>query len=139
VRARITLRQRLGGGAASRVKQAAARATGASARARRVEEEAARDAAIAWSDLQALNRQTASLEQGYLSARQSRDAVEVRFRVTRGTMFDVINANDAYFGAAAAYIESLADRDAAHYVLLARTGRLLTALQIDSAYRLTAQ
>ncbi|VXC47409.1 TolC family protein [Sphingomonas sp. AX6] len=135
VRARITLSQRLGGGTTSRVKQATARATGASARARRVEEEAARDAAIAWSDLQALNRQTESLEQGYLSARQSRDAVEARFRISRGTLFDVINANDAYFGAAAAYIESLADRDAAHYVLLARTGRLLTALEIDSAYR----
>ena len=69
-----------------------------------------------------------------LAARLSRDTIEERFRVSRGTLFDVIDANDAYFGAAAAYVESLADRDAAHYVLLARTGRLLPALQITSAY-----
>lgn len=135
VRARITIRQRLGGAYDAREAQASARAEGALARSMRVGEEAARDAAIAWSDLQALNRQTASLEQSYLAARQSRDAIEARFKVSRGTLFDVIDANDAYFGAAAVYIESLADRDAAHYVLLARTGRLLDALNISSAYQ----
>jgi outer membrane protein, adhesin transport system len=135
VRARITFRQRLGGAFDARISQANARAEGAQARAMRVNEEAARDAAIAWSDLQALNRQTESLEQSYLAARQSRDAIEARFKVSRGTLFDVIDSNDAYFGAAAAYIESLADRDAAHYVLLARTGRLLDALRISSAYQ----
>lgn len=134
VRARITIRQRIGGAFDARAAQAKAREVGAAARSTRVGEEAARDAAIAWSDLQALNRQTAALEQSYLAARQSRDAIEARFKVSRGTLFDIIDSNDAYFGAAAAYIESLADRDAAHYVLLARTGRLLDALGIDSAY-----
>jgi adhesin transport system outer membrane protein len=135
IRARITIRQRLGGAYQARTAQAGARANGARARATRVGEEAARDAAIAWADLQALNRQTASLEQSYLAARQSRDAIDARFRVSRGTLFDVIDSNDAFFGAAAAYIESLADRDAAHYVLLARTGKLLGALGINSAYQ----
>jgi outer membrane protein, adhesin transport system len=139
VRARITIRQRLGFAYDARVDQAKARASGAFARSTRAAEEAARDAAIAWSDLQALNRQTESLEQSYLAARQSRDAVEARFKVSRGTLFDVIDSNDAYFGAAAAYIESLADRDAAHYVLLARTGKLLDALRIDSAYQQARQ
>lgn len=134
VRARITIRQRVGGAYDARQAQVAARANGALARSARINEEAARDAAIAWTDLQALNRQTVSLEQSYLAARQSRDAIEVRFKFSRGTLFDVIDANDAYFGAAAAYVESLADRDTGHYVLLARTGRLLDALGIDSAY-----
>ena len=134
IRARITLRQKLGFGYSARVDQIKARANGAAARANRVEQEAARDAAIAWTDFQALNRQTEALEQAYLAARQSRDTIDIRFKISRGTLFDVINANDSYFAAAASYIESLADRDAAHYVLLARTGRLLDALQIDSAY-----
>jgi adhesin transport system outer membrane protein len=134
VRARITIRQRVGGAYDARQAQVAARANGALARSARIGEEAARDAAIAWTDLQALNRQTVSLEQSYLAARQSRDAIEVRFKFSRGTLFDVIDANDAYFGAAAAYVESLADRDTGHYVLLARTGRLLDALGINSAY-----
>ena len=135
VRARITLRQRIGLANDARIDQARARANGAVARSSRITEESSRDAAIAWSDLQALNRQTEALEQSYLAARQSRDAIEARFKVSRGTLFDLIDANDAYFGAAASYVESLADRDAAHYVLLARTGRLLDALMIKSAYQ----
>jgi len=134
VRARLSLRMRLGGAQGARLDQIRARANGVAARSSRVREETARDAAIAWADVQALGEQTAALERSYVAARLSRDTIEERFRVSRGTLFDVIDANDAYFGAAAAYVESLADRDAAHYVLLARTGRLLPALQITSAY-----
>jgi hypothetical protein len=42
-------------------------------------------------------------------------------------------SNTAMFDAAAAYIEALSQRDAAHYVLLSRTGRLLPALGLASA------
>lgn len=133
IRARVTLRARLGGGIQARANEAKARGTAAEARAATQLEEARRDAAIAWSDLAALNDQLGALQASYVASRQSRDTIAERFRLTRGTLIDLLDASDTYFAAAASYIETLADRDAAHYVLLARTGRLLDALGIKPA------
>ena len=55
-----------------------------------------------------------------------------RFRAARGTLFDVVAAEDSYFEAATSYIQALTELDAARYVLLSRTGRLLELLRIDS-------
>lgn len=133
VRGRVTLRARLGGGIQARADQASARRAAAEARASTALEEAGRDAAIAWSDLDALNAQIEALQASYIASRQSRDTIAERFRLTRGTLDDLLDANDTYFTAAASYIDTLADRDAARYVLLARTGRLLDAIGIRSA------
>ena len=54
IRGRVALRYRIFGGADARAEQAEARARGADARATRIREEAERDAAIAWSDVRAL-------------------------------------------------------------------------------------
>jgi adhesin transport system outer membrane protein len=131
IRGRVTVRQRLFGGIDARADQIAARAEATEARAARIREEAARDAAIAWSDVQALEEQLRALEASYVAARRSRDVIVERFRVARGSLFDVVAAEDTYFQAAAAYIEAIAELDAARYVLLSRTGRLLDALAID--------
>ncbi|WP_343616197.1 TolC family protein [Novosphingobium sp.] len=133
VRARVSLNYRFSFGASAHAHQADARASAALARADRVREEAARDAAIARSDLDALNEQIAALRVSYIAARRSRDVLAERFRVSRGDLFDVMASNTAMFDAAAAYIEALSQRDAAHYVLLSRTGRLLPALGLASA------
>jgi adhesin transport system outer membrane protein len=133
VRARVALRQRLFGGANARYNQAEARAMAADARASRIRDEAARDAAIAWSDVRALEQQLEALEAAYIAARRSRDVLVERFLATRGTLFDVVAAEDAYFEAAAAYIQALSELDAARYILLSRTGGLLAALDIDPA------
>jgi adhesin transport system outer membrane protein len=45
-------------------------------------------------------------------------------------LFDVVAADNAYFGAAARYILAVTELDAARYVVLARTGRLIEALDI---------
>ena len=126
------MRWRLFGNAAARADQAGARARSADARAERIEEEAARDAAIAWSDVRALEQQLESLEMAYIASRRSRDVIAERFRAARGSLFDVVAAEDAYFEAASAYIQALTELDAARYVLLSRTGRLLEALAIDA-------
>ncbi|HYG29196.1 MAG TPA: TolC family protein [Allosphingosinicella sp.] len=133
IRGRVSVRQRLFGGVDARADQLGARARAVEARADRVREEAARDAAIAWSDVQALEAQLRALEASYIAARRSRDVIVERFRVARGSLFDVVAAEDTYFSAAAAYIEAIAELDAARYVLLSRTGRLLDALAIDEA------
>jgi adhesin transport system outer membrane protein len=133
IRGRVTLRQRLFGGTEGRVAQAEARVRSADARATRIREEAARDASIAWSDVQALEQQLVALESSYLAARRSRDVLLERFVNSRGTLFDVVAAEDTYFEAATLYIQALSELDASRYVLLSRTGRLLDALGIEPA------
>lgn len=131
VRGTLTLSLRLGGGAAQRSEQARARALGAQARVRRTREEAERDAQIAYSDVGALEASRAALEANYIASRRSRDVLVARFRVSRGTLFDVLGAESNYFGVASRFIQTVIELDTARYVLLARTGRLLATLDID--------
>jgi adhesin transport system outer membrane protein len=56
-----------------------------------------------------------------------------RFINSRGNLFDVVAAEDAYFETATAFIRTLSELDAARYVLLSRTGHLLDTLGIDPA------
>ena len=133
IRGRLTLRQRLFGGTEARLAQAQARARSADARASRVRDEAARDAAIAWSDVRALEEQLGALQASYLASRQSRDVLIERFINSRGNLFDVVAAEDAYFETATAFIRTLSELDASRYVLLSRTGNLLDSLGIDPA------
>ena len=131
VRARVTLRHRFFGGVVPRSEQVGARARAAEARAQRVAMEAERDASIAWSDVQALETQFAAMRENYIASRRSRDVVFERFRVARGTVLDVLEVNEAYFSTAVAYVEAMSELDAARYVLLSRTGKLLEALGIE--------
>lgn len=131
IRGRVALRYRIFGGADARAEQYEARARGAEARTTRIREEAERDAAIAWSDVRALEAQLEALEASYIASRRSRDTIVERFRVARGTLFDVVAAEDAYFESATAYIQALSELDAARYVLLSRMGRLLDLLEVD--------
>jgi len=131
IRGRVTLRQRLFGGTEARVAQSQARARSADARATRVRDEAARDASIAWTDVSALEEQLRAMEESYIASRRSRDVLVERFINARGNLFDVVAAEDSYFETATAYIRALSELDAARYVLLSKTGRLLAELGID--------
>lgn len=130
--ARITLRQRFAGGLPERAAAANAHAAALDARARRIAEENGRDAAIAFSELESLDAQVEALREAYIATRQTRDATMERFRFSRGTLFDTINASDTFFAAAAGYIQAVARRDAVRYELLARTGGLLDALEVPA-------
>ncbi|MGB7406402.1 MAG: TolC family protein, partial [Pacificimonas sp.] len=132
VRARVNVTQRFFAGSFPRALAQRARARAERFRAEAAEEEAAREAIIAWADVGALKDQVASLEVNYIASRRTRDVLAERFRFARGDLFDVLQAEDRYFGVAGNYIQALIERDAAHYVLLARTGRLLDALGIEA-------
>lgn len=121
----------LGGGVWSRSRAAWAEAKAADAVADRIREEARRDAAIAWSDVQAIEEQVRALQDAYKAARQSRDIVFTRFGALRGSLFDVADAQNAYLSAASSYIRALTELDQARYVLLLRTGQLLEVLEIE--------
>lgn len=133
VRARLTIRQRLFGGLPERAKQVEARARTSDARAERIASDAMRDAEIAWSDVAALEEQRTAIQATYIASRRSRDAIAERFRVSTGSLFDVIGAEDSYFDTAASFIQALTELDAARYVLLSRTGTLLPALGLSGA------
>ena len=133
IRGRVTMRQRLFGGTEARLAQARARAHSADARATRVRDEAARDASIAWSDVEALEEQLRAMEASYIASRRSRDVLVERFINARGNLFDVVAAEDSYFETATAYIRALSELDASRYVLLSKTGKLLGELGIDPA------
>jgi adhesin transport system outer membrane protein len=81
--------------------------------------------------VRALEAQLAALENSYIASRQSRDVLAERFRVARGTLFDLLESESGYFGVAASYIRAITELDAARYVLLSRTGRLLPTLSIE--------
>jgi adhesin transport system outer membrane protein len=131
VRARLTLRYRFFGGAEPRVAQIGAQARAAEARAQRIREEAERNASIAWSDVQALEEQVAALRENYIASRRTRDVQVERFRVSRGTINDVLDTNESYFETAVGYVLAMSELDAARYVLLSRTGKLLDTLEIE--------
>lgn len=131
VRARVTLRYRLFGGRESRADQAEARAATAEARAQRVRIEAERDATIAWSDVAALEVARDAQQRSYVASRVSRDVLAERFRVSRGTLISVLQAEDNFFQSAAQYILAEFELEVGRYALMSRMGRLLPELGID--------
>lgn len=133
VRGSVTFSQRLGGGAVQRVSQYEARARSAEAVYDRVRQDAMRDAAIAWADVKALTESEAAIRDNYIATRRSRDVLAERFRVARGTLFDLLATETNYFNVAARYVETVTELDIARYTLLARRGKLLDAFGIEPA------
>ena len=93
-------------------------------------EEALREAEIARADIETLERQLGALEEAYIASRRSRDVLAERFRVARGSLFDLIQAEDSLFETATAYLVALAELDTARYTLLSRTGQLAGTLDL---------
>lgn len=133
IRGSVTLSQRIGGGVAQRIDASEARARGTQASYERVRQDAVRDAAIAWADVAALEETEGAIRANYLATRQSRDVLAERFRVARGTLFDLLGAEANYFNLATRYVETVTELDIARYSLLARRGKLLDAFDIDPA------
>jgi outer membrane protein, adhesin transport system len=133
IRGSVTLSQRLGGGAVQRVSAAQARSRTAEATYQRILQDAVRDAGISWADVDALESSEEAIRDNYLATRQSRDVLAERFRVARGTLFDLLSSETNYFNVAARYVETVTELDIARYTLLARRGKLLDALGIAPA------
>ncbi|NTZ42978.1 TolC family protein [Altererythrobacter sp. SALINAS58] len=130
VRANLALTYRLGGSGPARVDAAEARELSAEASYRRIRNQALRDARIAWGDVEALETAAAAIEANYIASRTARDVLLERFRVARGSLFDVLAAEDNFFQVAARYVQVMTELGVARYVLLARTGQLLPAIEI---------
>jgi outer membrane protein, adhesin transport system len=132
LRARITVRHRFFGPGAGRKDQAEARASAATARADFARQEAIREAETSLSDVISLRNTLDAYRADYMASRVTRDAVVIRFRVYRGSLFDVLDAEDRLFSAASGYIRALSDYDAASFILLSRTGQLMESLDLSA-------
>ncbi len=130
VRANLSLTTRIGGPGPALVNAAEAREQGSAATYNRVHNQAVRDARIAWSDLQSLRTAAAAIEVNYLASRQSRDVLVERFRVSRGTLIDVLSAQNNFFQVAARYVQVMTELGTARYTLLARSGLLLDEIDV---------
>lgn len=136
VRGRVVLRHSLfsGGRTTARANQALARFRQSEFAAERVVNEAERDAGIAYEDVRVLEVQAAALERAYIANRRTRDLFVEQFKVARGTLLDVLQAEQDYFEAATSYLQGATELDVARHVLLDRTGELLDHFDVAFSF-----
>ncbi len=127
VRGTVNLRQSLFAGGRQRgvIAEAGARSREAGFNADRITGESERDAGIAFTDVAALAKTAATLETAYTANRRARDGYVEQFRVSRGTLIELLRAEQDYFAAAAQYLQGTVELDVARFTLLARTGEIL--------------
>jgi adhesin transport system outer membrane protein len=127
VRGQIVLRQTFatGGAQGSRVAELKAKRRSAELAVDRAETAAARELAIAEADVAKLRLAIAPLETAYLDSRRARDLFVEQFRVSRGTLFDVLRAERDLLDAALALSRATYDLDVARFTLLARQNGLI--------------
>lgn len=127
VRAGVNLNYNIfGGGArAADIARAGARARQAKFGEEQIRDEIARDAAIAYERREGAEERLAALETAVIAHDQTRELVLERYRVARGDLIDVLQAENDYFEAGIAYLTGLANRDMAVYGLMEHTGDLL--------------
>ncbi len=133
VRGTVGVRQSLFAGGRQRgvIAEAGARARSAGYIADRVTAESERDAASAFTDVVALTRSAATLEAAYVANRRVRDGYVEQYRVSRGSLIELLRAENDYFSAATNYLQGVIELDVARYALLARTGEILPAAGIE--------
>jgi len=126
VRAGVGLEYELYAGGARGAEISAARAA---ADRQRFEEdgarlEARRNAAVAFERKKSADARLEALAAAAVAHAQARDLVGERFRTARGELLDLLQAENDWFEAGAAYLIGLADRDMAQYELMEFTGDL---------------
>ena len=133
VRGQLVLRQSLslGGAETARIREARARARAAEFAGDRVTAEAERDAEAAFADARILDDSVNALAGAYRANRRSRDTMAEQVRLSRGSLYDLLRAEQEYFVAAQGLLQGSIERDIARYRLLARTGELLPVFDID--------
>ena len=118
-----------------RIAQAKARYQRAEDVTTRIANETARDAGVAWTDIALLESSTDTLANAYEANRRSRDMFVEQFRVSRGSLLDLLRAEQDYFNSAANYLQGAVELDVARYVLLARTGEMLPVFGVTLTSR----
>lgn len=91
----------------------------------RVRQEIARDAAMAYERVQGADVRLDALAEAVIAHDETRHLVLERYKLSRGDLIDVLQAENDYFEAAVAYLTALSGHDMAEYALMEHTGGLL--------------
>jgi adhesin transport system outer membrane protein len=127
VRAQVTMRQRFstGGAEAARVAELAARRRAAGLAVNRITAAGTREQGVAAAEAEGLAASLPALQAAYLDSRRARDLFAEQFRVSRGTLFDVLRAERDLLEAAITLAQTSHEADVARFTLLARHGGLI--------------
>ncbi|WP_428410613.1 TolC family protein [Hyphococcus sp.] len=90
----------------------------------RIRQEVERDTAITFERRIVLAERLQSLAEAVIAEHAARDLVIERFRISRGDLRDVLQAESDYFEAGEAYLTALAELDLVTYELMEHTGDL---------------
>lgn len=123
-----------GGLTSARSAQALQRAQAADQAEARARSEAVRDVSIAFEEVKALEMQVAALKRAYDANIKARDFFVEQFKVARGSLLDLLQAEQDAFEATSQYIGGLSALDVARYRLLQQTGELLPAIGVKFSF-----
>lgn len=104
----------------------------------RVRQEIEREAAMAYERRVAAEERLAALADAVVANHQARSLIAERFRVARGQLIDLLQAENDYFESGVAYLIGLADHDMATYELMEHTGDLLRYFSPQDEYAAAA-
>ncbi|MBB5519545.1 TolC family protein [Amphiplicatus metriothermophilus] len=104
----------------------------------RVRQEIERDAAMAYERRAAAEERLAALADAVTANHQARALIAERFRVARGQLIDLLQAENDYFESGVAYLIGLADYDMATYEMMEHTGDLLRYFSPQDEYAAAA-
>ena len=136
VRAGVNLSYNIfGGGArAADISQAASRTRQSQFSEDQIRQEVARDAALAFERVEGASARLRALETAIIAHDETRELVLERYRVARGDLIDVLQAENDYFEAGVAYLTGLANRDMAVYGVMEHTGDLIRFFSPQSEF-----
>lgn len=123
-----------GGARAADIAIAKSRAKRESYNESRIRQEIARDAAMAFERVQSADTRLDALAEAVIAHNETRDLVLERYKLSRGDLIDVLQAENDYFDAAVAYLTALSGHDMAEYALMEHTGGLLNRFSPQLEY-----
>jgi len=94
----------------------------------------AREAAMAFERLEGADERLTALGDSLIANDVTRDLVLERYKLSRGDLIDVLQAENDYFEAGVAYVIALSGRDMAGYALMEHTGDLLRLFSPQTDY-----
>ncbi len=100
----------------------------------RVRQEVARDAAMAFERMNGATARMDALAEAVIAHNETRDLVLERYKLSRGELIDVLQAESDYFDAAVSYLTALSGHDMAVFALMEHTGGLLSMFSPQLEY-----
>lgn len=126
VRAGLNLNYDLfnGGARSATIAQARSRASQDRFGEEQMRREIERDAAIAFEQVVGAKARLIALEAAVIAHNKTRDLVLERYKLARGDLIDVLQAESDFFDASVSYITGLSSFDLVQYALMEHTGEL---------------